>query len=91
MSWINLERLLLDGHPDRPVSLAPALDQVAVRARALSFAAALQARLPDAIVAASCLDFTPPAILVTENDLDFRYEENGIQKIVAGLLVERVG
>lgn len=47
--------------------------------------------LPDAIIAASCLDFTPPAILVTENDLDFRYEENGIQKIVAGLVVERVG
>ena len=48
-------------------------------------------KLPDAIIAASCLDFTPPAILVTENDLDFRYEENGIQKIVAGLVVERVG
>jgi len=44
MSWINLERLLLDDHPDRPVSLAPALDQTAVRARALSFAAALQAQ-----------------------------------------------
>ena len=47
--------------------------------------------LPDAIMAASCLEFTPPAVLVTENDLDFRYEENGIQKIVAGLVVERVG
>ena len=47
--------------------------------------------LPDAIIAASCLDFTPPAILVTENAADFRYTENGIQKTVAGLIVERVG
>ena len=47
--------------------------------------------LPDAIIAASCLDFNPPAILVTENDVDFRYEEDGIQKTVAGLIVERVG
>ena len=46
--------------------------------------------LPDAIIAASCLDFNPPAILVTENDADFRYEEDGIQKIVGGLIVERV-
>ncbi|MFZ3184800.1 MAG: AMP-binding protein [Pseudomonas sp.] len=44
MSWINLEQLLLAGHSDRPVSFAPALDQTAVRARALSFAAALQVR-----------------------------------------------
>lgn len=44
MSWINLEQLLLDGHAERPVSLEPALDHAAVRARALSFAAALQAR-----------------------------------------------
>ncbi|MDO8696788.1 MAG: AMP-binding protein, partial [Pseudomonas sp.] len=44
MSWINLEQLLLAGHSDRPVSFAPALDQAAVRARALSFAAALQVR-----------------------------------------------
>lgn len=47
--------------------------------------------LPDAIIAASCLDFKPAAILVTENALDFHYEENGIQKIVAGLVVEKVG
>ena len=48
-------------------------------------------KLPDAVIAASCLDFDPPAILVTENDLDFRYEENGQSKTVAGLIVERVG
>jgi acyl-coenzyme A synthetase/AMP-(fatty) acid ligase/3-hydroxymyristoyl/3-hydroxydecanoyl-(acyl carrier protein) dehydratase len=44
MRWINLEQLLLAGHSGRPVSLSPALDQAAVRARALSLAAALQAR-----------------------------------------------
>ena len=48
-------------------------------------------KLPDAIIAASCFDFDPPAILVTENDSDFRYVEEGIQKTVAGLVVERVG
>lgn len=47
--------------------------------------------LPDAIIAASCFDFDPPAILVTENDSDFRYVEEGVQKTVAGLVVERVG
>ena len=31
------------------------------------------------------------AILVTENDSDFRYLEEGIQKTVAGLVVGRVG
>ena len=48
-------------------------------------------KLPDAIIAASCFDFDPPAILVTENDSDFRYVEVGIQKTVAGLVVESVG
>jgi acyl-coenzyme A synthetase/AMP-(fatty) acid ligase len=44
VSWLNLELLLLDGHSDRPVTLAPTLDHGAMRVRALSFAAALQAR-----------------------------------------------
>lgn len=44
MNWINLEQLLLDDQPNRPVSLAPTLDHAAMRVRALSFAAALQAR-----------------------------------------------
>jgi acyl-coenzyme A synthetase/AMP-(fatty) acid ligase/3-hydroxymyristoyl/3-hydroxydecanoyl-(acyl carrier protein) dehydratase len=44
MSWINLEQLLLDAHPARPVSLAPALDHAAMALRALRFAAALQVR-----------------------------------------------
>jgi len=48
-------------------------------------------KLPDAVIAASCLDFNSPAILVTENEADFRYVEEGIQKTVAGLIVERVG
>jgi predicted nucleic acid-binding protein len=47
--------------------------------------------LPDAIIAASCLDFTPPAILVTENAADFRFIEGGVQKTVADLVVEPVG
>jgi len=47
--------------------------------------------LPDAIIAASCLDFNPPAILVTQNHADFRYIENGIQKTVADLVVEGIG
>lgn len=48
-------------------------------------------KLPDAVIAASCLDFAPPAVLVTENDVDFRYLENGQSLTVAGLVVERVG
>ncbi|MDO9400247.1 MAG: PIN domain-containing protein [Polaromonas sp.] len=48
-------------------------------------------KLPDAFIAASCLDFNPPAILVTENEVDFRYVEDGIQKTVAGLIVEKIG
>ena len=47
-------------------------------------------KLPDAVVAASCLDFDPPAILVTENDKDFRYQQDGQSFTVAGLIVERV-
>ncbi|MEO6972436.1 MAG: PIN domain-containing protein [Rhodoferax sp.] len=49
-------------------------------------------KLPDAVVAASCLDFDPPAILVTENDSDFRFvDQTGQNQTVAGLKVERVG
>lgn len=47
--------------------------------------------LPDAIIAASCLEFTPPAILVTENVADFRYLEEGVSKTIAGVTVEPVG
>lgn len=46
--------------------------------------------LPDAAIAASCLAFNPPAILVTENDGDFRYLESGISKNVADLVIERI-
>ena len=48
-------------------------------------------KLPDAFIAASCLDFDPPAILVTENTGDFFYSENGIQIAVSGLIVEKIG
>jgi predicted nucleic acid-binding protein len=47
--------------------------------------------LPDAAIAASCLAFNPPAILVTENDGDFRYLEDGVPKTVANLVIERIG
>lgn len=49
-------------------------------------------KLPDAVVAASCLDFDPPAVLVTENDSDFRFvNQVGQSQTVADLMVERVG
>ncbi|MDD5481072.1 type II toxin-antitoxin system VapC family toxin [Rhodoferax sp.] len=48
-------------------------------------------KLPDAAIAASCLDFSPPAVLVTENVADFLYLEDGVQKTVAGLVVEKIG
>ena len=48
-------------------------------------------KLPDAIIAASCFDFDPHAILVTENVRDFQFEESGVWHGVAGLVVEKVG
>ena len=48
-------------------------------------------KLIDAIIAASCLEFDVPAVLVTENDKDFRYLETGVAKTIAGLTVERIG
>lgn len=46
-------------------------------------------KLPDAIVAASCLAFSPPAVLVTENVNDFRVVgTDGAVSTVAGLTVE---
>jgi len=47
--------------------------------------------LPDAVIAASCLEFNPPAILVTENVADFCFVEDGISKSVAGLTIESIG
>jgi acyl-coenzyme A synthetase/AMP-(fatty) acid ligase len=44
MSWIHLEQLLLDAHPDRMVAHAPGMNQAQWRERALSAAAALQQR-----------------------------------------------
>lgn len=48
-------------------------------------------KLPDAVIAASCLDFDPPAILVTENVSDFRYLEGCDFSTVANLVLEQVG
>ncbi len=49
-------------------------------------------KLPDAIIAASCLSFDPPAVLVTENDGDFIWKDaQGAITAVGGLTVARVG
>ena len=48
-------------------------------------------KLPDAVIAASCLDFDPPAILVTENVSDFRYLQGNQSCTVADLVLEQVG
>lgn len=44
MSWIDLEHLLLDAHPQRAVAHTPALSHAALQERALRVAAALQQR-----------------------------------------------
>lgn len=78
------------------------LDQAAIlRANRLKLAASRGSQmagakggkllLPDAIIAASCLAFNPSAVLVTENDGDFRYLEDGVEKTVADLVLEKVG
>lgn len=78
------------------------LDKAAtLRAEALRRSAVLSAvaagadggklKLPDAVIAASCLDFAPPAILVTENVADFCYLKEGQTRTVADLVVEQVG
>lgn len=49
-------------------------------------------KMPDAIVAASCLAFEPAAVLVTENDGDFTWVDAGGTLVkVGGLEVVRVG
>ena len=48
-------------------------------------------RLPDAIIAASCLVFNPPAVLVTENESDFGWTDaQGVRVQVGGLEVVNV-
>lgn len=48
-------------------------------------------KLPDAIIAASCLVFSQPAVLVTENVADFRLVSmNGHAAWVAGLTVQGI-
>lgn len=80
----------------------PILDMAAnMRAEALRRAAAAgstaaganggKLKLPDAVIAATCMDFNPVAILVTENMGDFQYVEDGVIKTVSGLTVEAVG
>lgn len=78
------------------------LDKAAtLRAEALRIAAAAggvpagvdggKLKLPDAIIAATCLDFDPVAVLVTENVRDFQYLDDGGVKTFGSLIVETVG
>jgi predicted nucleic acid-binding protein len=65
------------------------LRAVALRGTAVAGPDGGRLKLPDAIVAASCFAFSPPAVLVTENVNDFRIVgANGIVSTVAGLSVE---
>ena len=46
-------------------------------------------KLPDAIIAASCLHFSPPAVLFTKNRKDFEVADGqGGRATLAGLVVE---
>ena len=73
---------------DRAATLrAQALHRAAAAGGPAAGQAGGKLKLPDAVIAASCLDFDPPAVLVTENDADFRYLENGQSLTVAGLVV----
>jgi predicted nucleic acid-binding protein len=62
------------------------------RAKVVTTANGGKLKLPDAIVAATCLAFDPPAIFVTENDKDFRYSDGqGTFYTVSDLIIESVG
>ena len=77
---------------DRAASLrAHRLKLAALRGSQPASAKGGKLLLPDATIAASCLDFSLPAVLVTENAADFLYLEDGVQKTVAGLVVEKIG
>jgi predicted nucleic acid-binding protein len=77
---------------DRAATLrAKRLKLAAARGSQLASADGGKLLLPDATIAASCLEFKPPAVLVTENVADFQYLEDGIPKTVADLMVECVG
>ena len=70
---------------------AEALRRAFVNAGAPAGADGGKLKLPDAMIAASCLDFDPPAILVTENVGDFVFVRDGMTSSVAAITVERVG
>lgn len=46
--------------------------------------------MPDAIVAASCFEFNPIAVLVTQNVADFHYHAEGQSVTVGDLVVEKL-
>ncbi len=85
---------VLFGSDVKVFDLAASLRGEMVRAVALRGGSAAgsdggKLKLPDAIIAASCLAFSPPAVLVTENVGDFRrVSASGEITTVAGLTVE---
>jgi predicted nucleic acid-binding protein len=90
---VEITGLVADGEV-QVLDLAASLRAEALRAVALRGGVAVGAdggklKLPDAIIAASCLAFSPPAVLVTENVADFRVVSPvGATSTVAGLVVE---
>jgi predicted nucleic acid-binding protein len=82
------------GRDVQVVDLAASLRGGVLRSAALRGAVAAgpdggRLKLPDAIVAASCFTFSPPAVLVTENVNDFHIVgADGTVATVAGLTVE---
>ena len=49
-------------------------------------------KLPDALIAASCFCFSPPAVLFTKNARDFQVvDEKGAKAALPGLVVESLG
>lgn len=78
---------------DRAAALrAEALRRAAQSSQPPASADGGRLKLPDAIVAASCLGFDPPAVLVTENVGDFTWNDaQGKQVKTGGLEVVKIG
>jgi predicted nucleic acid-binding protein len=93
--FANLNLMIVEV-TDVVADTAASLRAEALRRAALSSGKSASAKggklkLPDAIIAASCLRFDPPAVLVTENAGDFVFLDGGVQKTVADIAVERIG
>lgn len=95
VEFANPDLMVVDVSPallDRAATLrAEALRRSAAAGGAPASADGGKLKLPDAVIAASCLDFDPPAILVTENVSDFRYANGAQTAWVADLIIEKIG